>query len=85
MDMDEDVNADNKEQLQVEETDDSCIFDYIEIVPVDDSCTPECVNGDWLGEVKEENVAVVKEEPDDVCCVISAYFCYIQFIVPSML
>jgi len=84
MDMDEDVNDDNKELLQVEETDDSCILDYIEIVPVDDSCTPECVNGDWLGEVKEENLAVVKQEPDDVCCVISAYF-VILYIVLSML
>jgi len=64
------------EPLQVEETDDSCILDYIEIVPVDrdtdGSCTTECVNGDWSAEVKEENLAVVKQEPDDVYCVISS-------------
>jgi len=84
MDTDEDVNADNKEHLQVEETANSCILDYIEIVPVDrdtdGGCTTECVSGDWLGEVKQENLAVVKQEPDDVCFAISAYFCYIQFI-----
>ena len=83
MDMDEDVNADNKEQLQVEETDDSCILDYIEIVPVDrdtdGGCTTECVSGDWLGEVKQENLAVVKQEPDDVYCVIFACFCCIVY------
>jgi len=74
MDMDVAVNADNKEQLQVEETGDSCILDYIEIVPVardtDGSCTTECVSGDWLAEVDQENLAVVKHESDDVCCAI---------------
>ena len=84
MDMDEAVNADNKEQLQVEETDDSCILDYIEIVPVDrntdGSFTTECVSGDWSAEVSQENLAVVKQEPDDVCCVILVYLFYIQFI-----
>jgi len=80
MDTDEDVNADNKELLQVEETDDSCTLDYIEIVPVDrdtdGSCTTECVSGDWSPDVNQENLAVVKQEPYDVCCAISAYFCY---------
>ena len=33
MDRDTTVNADNKDQLQVEETDDACRVDYIEIVP----------------------------------------------------
>ena len=85
MDMDEHVNADNKEQLQVEETDDSCRVDYIEIVPVerdtDGYCTTECVSGDWSAEVSQEHLAVVKQEPDDVCFAISAYFCYIRFII----
>ena len=77
MDMDTDLNADNKEQLQVEETDDSCKVDFIEIVPLtrdtDSSCTTECVSaGDWSAEVKQENLAVVKPEPNDVlvCCVL---------------
>ena len=72
-----DLNADNKEQLQVEETDDSCKVDFIEVVPLsrdtDGSCTTECVSGDWSAEVKQENLAVVKQEPDDVlvCCVFN--------------
>ena len=70
MDMDSSVNADDNEQLQVEETDDSCKVDFIEIVPLnrdtDGSCTTECVSGDWSAEVKQENLAVVKQEPDDV-------------------
>jgi len=83
MDMDEAVNDDNKELLQVEETDDSCIRKYIEIVPVDrdtdGSCTTECVSGDWSPDVNQENLAVVKQEPDDVCCVISACICHIVY------
>jgi len=66
------MNADNKEQLQAEETDDSCILDYNEIVPVDrdtdSSCTTECVSGDCIGEVRGD-VADLKQEPHDVCCV----------------
>ena len=69
--MDSSVNADDKEQFQVEKTDDSCTVDFIEIVPVtrdtDSSCTTECVSGDWSAEVKQENLTVVKQEPDDVC------------------
>jgi len=84
MDTDEDVNADNKELLQVEETVDSCRVDYNEIVPVDrdtdGSSTTECVSGDWSAEVNQENLTVVKQEPDEVCFAISAYFCYVQFI-----
>ena len=37
----------------------------------DGSCTTECVSGDCPVEVKQEDCTVVKEEPDDVCCVIS--------------
>ena len=61
------VSADNKEQSQVEDT--------------DGSCTTECVSGDWSAEVKQENLEVVKQEPDDVCCV--AYFCNIYSIMTA--
>jgi len=78
MDMDAAVSSDNKEELQVEETDDSCIFEFFEIVPLtkdtDGSCTTECVSGDWSAEVKQEYSAAVKQEPDDVCWIISAIF-----------
>jgi len=71
MDTDTAVNIDYKDQLQVGETDDSCRVDYIEIVPVarDGSYTAECVSGDCTGEVREVDVADLKQEPHDVCCV----------------
>ena len=72
MDADLATYAAKEEQLQVEETDDSCGVDFLEIVPVttdaDGSCTTECVSGDWSAEVKQENVIVVQRESDSVCC-----------------
>ena len=63
-----------EEPLTVEETDDSCLFQYFEVVPLDrdtdGSCTTECVSGDCPAEVKQEDTAVVKNEPDNVCCTI---------------
>jgi len=59
-----------------EDSNDSCILEYIEILPLrdtDDSFTTECVGGDWSAEVMQEDVADVKEEPDDVCCVIYVF------------
>ena len=74
MNKDTTTTGDNEEQLQFEETDDSCKLQFFEIVPLtrdtDGSCTTECVSGDWSDEVKQENLAVMKLEPDDVCCVI---------------
>ena len=78
MDADWATNAPKEEQLQVEETDDSCRVDFIEIVPVttgaDGSCTAECVIGDLFDVVKQENLAVSEQEPDidNVCCIIYA-------------
>ena len=73
MNMISTISADNKQQLQVEETDDSCRLQFIEIVPLtrdtDGSCTTECVSGDWSVEVKQENAAP-EQESDVVCCVI---------------
>jgi len=90
MDMHEAVNADNNEQLfivEVEETGDCCILDYTEIVPfesnTDGSCTTECVNGHWFGEVKQENLAVVKQEPHLVCFAILALFLWPIKNVPN--
>ena len=78
MDADAAINADNKEELQVEETDDSCIFEFFEIVPLtrdtDGSCTTECISEDCSAEDKQENLAAAKHEPDDVCWIISAVF-----------
>jgi len=94
------ISADSKEQLQVEETDDSCRVDFIEIVPLirgtDGSCTTESDSGDWFLKVKQENLTLVKQEPDDVCCVIYVTIslleqkkfedqCQITFFVPMHL
>ena len=80
MDMELTTNADNEEQLRVEETDDSHTVDFSEIVSLtrdtDGSCTTERVSGDWSAEVKQENLAVVKQEPDDVCCAICVIFSF---------
>jgi len=74
MDSDLATNAVKEEHSPVEETDDSCIFKYFEIVPLfvdsDHTYARACVGGDWSAEVRQENLAVVKEEPNDVCCVL---------------
>jgi len=41
------------------------------------SCTTEHVTRDWFGEVREVDLADLKQEPDDVCCVlcpVSVYY-----------
>jgi len=37
------------------------------------SCTTECVSRDWFGEVREVDLADLKQDPDDVCCVFVLY------------
>jgi len=34
---------------------------------VDGRRTTECDSGDWSGEIKQENLPVVKQEPEEVC------------------
>ena len=63
--------------LPADVTDDSCRLEFIKIVPLtrdtDGPSTTECDSGDWLAEVKQENLPVVKQEPDDVCCIGLTY------------
>ena len=73
MSTDSVLNEDTKStSLPADVTDDSCIFGYIEIVPLtrdtDGACTTECDSGDWSAQVKHENLPAVKQEPQDVCC-----------------
>ena len=70
MDVDAAADAVEEEHLPVEETDDSCVFKYIEIVPLATDTTTECVSGDGCAQVKQENLVFVKEEPDDVCFLV---------------
>ena len=57
--------------LLVNETNDSCRLQYIEIVPrtrdTDHSSTTECDSGDLSAEVKQEILPVIKQEADDSC------------------
>jgi len=74
MSTDSVLNEDTKStSLPADVTDDSCIFGYIEIVPLtgdtDGACTTECDSGDWSAQVKQENLPAVKQEPQDVCCI----------------
>jgi len=32
--------------------------------------TTECDSGDWSAEVKQAKLPVVKQEPEDVCCIV---------------
>jgi len=69
MDMDFAINTDSMEQLQVEETDNFCkLFEIVSLArDSDGSSTTECCSGDWSAEVKQENLTVMKQEPDNVC------------------
>ena len=54
-----DLNDDTKPTSPLADvTDDSCVFQVIEIVPLtrdtDGSCTTECDGGDWLPDVKQD-------------------------------
>ena len=74
MSSDSVLNEDTKSTcLLADSTDDSCIFKYFEIVPLtrdaDGACTIECDSGDWSAQVKQEDLPVVKQEPQDVCCI----------------
>lgn len=71
-------NVYDDETLQVKETDDSCRPELIEIVPhtrdPDHSYAKEYVSGDWSAHIKQQYLADVKQEPDDVCCAIYVVF-----------
>ena len=87
MSTDSSLNEDTKTtSLPADVTDDSCLFKYIEIVPLtgdtDGACTTECDSGDWSAQVKQENLSVVKQEPQDlyVCCIGSMQQQFISYI-----
>ena len=65
--------------LSADVTDDSCVVKYIEIVPLtrntDGPCTTECDIGDWSDQVKQENLPVLKQEPQDVCYLGYFFIC----------
>jgi len=70
-----DSNEDTKSSnLLADVTDDSCRLLYIEVVPLtrdnDGPSTTDCDSGDWSAQVKQENLPVVKQEPEDVCVLV---------------
>ena len=74
MDIDSATDTVKEEPSLVEGTDDAYGLKIISVVSLATgavgSSTAECVSGDWSLEVKQENSTVVKQEPDDVCCVV---------------
>jgi len=68
------INDINEQHSQDDVIDDSCRLEFIEIVPLtrdtDGPCTTECDSGDWSAEVKQEDLPVVKQEPEVVCCIV---------------
>ena len=86
MEIDSSTNDVKEQHLPVEETDDSCRFDTVALDRytdhTDGSCTTECISGDWSAEVKQENVADIEQEPDDVCC---AVYCCRQIFLSDYL
>ena len=59
------------QRLAAEQSDNSCRLELIEIVPLTrDTDGPCTTDGDWSAEVKQENLSAVKQEPDDVCCIV---------------
>ena len=72
--MDSTTNAVKDECLPVEETDNPYGFKIVSVVSLagdtDSFCTTECVNRDCSVQVKQENLSVVKKEPDNVCCIV---------------
>jgi len=72
MSTDAGSNDDTKStSLLADVTDDSCRLDYVEIVPLtrdtDGPCTTDCDTGDWSAQVRQQNLTVVKQEPEGVC------------------
>ena len=61
MDIESARNDVKQEQLQVEETEDSCVLEYFEIVPLardtDHNYARVCVSEDLSDEVKQENLS----------------------------
>jgi len=74
MDIDSATDTVKEEHSLVEGTDDAYGLKIISVVSLATgavgSSTAECVSGDWSLEVEQENFTVVKQEPDDVCCVV---------------
>jgi len=73
---DVDSNEDTKPASLLDDvTGDSCRLEYIEIVPLtrstDGRCTTDWNSRDWCAQVKEENLTVVKQKPQHVCCTVS--------------
>jgi len=74
------INDINELHSQDDVTDDSCRLRFLEILPCTTETadhgrhTTECESGDWSAQVKQEVLQVVKQEPEDVCCIV-CYMC----------
>jgi len=81
MDTDATINSDNKEQLQVEDYKDFMIL-QLKVEEIDDSSLlhvleTESVSGNWFADDRKVDLADLKHEPDDVCCVVCCIFSFL--------
>ena len=62
----------NSASLLANVSDDFFLFKLTEIVPLttdtDGPFTTDRDSGDWSAQIKQENLPVVKQKPQDVCC-----------------
>jgi len=65
--------------LLADVTDNSCRLKYVEIVPLtgdtDGPCTTDCDTGDWSAQVRDENMSITMQDPEDVRCIVFNLFC----------
>jgi len=70
MSTDSAINDDTKStSLLADVTDDSCMFKYIEVVPLTRETDGSHGTEFDTAEVKQEDFPVVKQEPQEVCCI----------------
>jgi len=92
MDVDSAVNTIKGEKLNIEDTNDSCQLKITDVISLARDANHLCrlkitnicslarnndnVSGDLFAEVKEEHLESVKQEPEDVCCIICVIFSF---------
>jgi len=94
MDVDSAVNTIKEEKLHIEDTGGSCQLKITDVVSLARDANDLCrlkisnicslatnndgVSGDSFAEVNEEHLEFVKQEPEDVCCIICVIFSFSQ-------
>jgi len=61
------VDVKKRFQMMFTDTDSNEDIKSTSLLANDDPCTTDCVNADRFARVKQENLTVVKQDPEDVC------------------